>query len=135
MFIQFWAALWCPVCAGFSGYLLTGKTNGVFAGVLAYTVLVLSSQAARLDGRTDYWASKLAMLKAEEAELHRALAQLTPPPVSADDTSALTEAYRTRLALLQVQKKALRAGYLSPKSAGVLGHFSETKGGLLPDAG
>jgi len=38
------------------------------------------------------------------------------------------------LALLQLKKKALRAGYKSYKSAGVFGHFAETKGGLLPDA-
>ncbi len=136
MFIQLWAGLWCPVLAGYAGYLLTHELNGVLGGVTAYTVLVLFSQATRLYDRADVWASKMAMLRAEERALQLALAaESRRAGPDAEGSSALIEAYRTRLALLEVRKTALRAGYRSYRAVGVLGHFSETKGGLLPDAG
>ena len=134
MFMQFWAALWCPVLAGLSGYLLRGNFNGVTAGFLAYGVLAIGWQASRHYDRADYWASKLAMLKAEEAALQQALDAVSLVAVSAEDKQTLASAYRTRLAVLRIQRTALRAGYRSYKSAGVFGHFSERKGGLLPDA-
>ena len=74
MFMHFWTGLWCPVLAGFAGYLLTHNVNGVTAGLMAYCVLAVFSWAARLYDRADFWASKMAMLRAEESALHLALA-------------------------------------------------------------
>jgi hypothetical protein len=131
-----WAAIRCPAIAGLAGYLFTGKSSGVAAGILAYSALTLFSVAARQYSRNDYWASKMARLHAEEIALYQALAEESRRAVAEDhDTQALIGVYRARLGLLQVRKKALRAGYLSYKAAGVFSHFSERKGGLLPDAG
>lgn len=134
MFLQFWAGIWSPVLAGYAGYLFTGKYLGVFGGLLSYCAVMLASAAARQLSRNDYWASRVAELHAEQLGLQAALAEEYRREVKGgSDTRALQDAYRTRLALLEVSKKAVRAGYLSYKAAGVFSHFSEKKGGLLPD--
>jgi hypothetical protein len=74
------------------------------------------------------------MLHAEQLGLQAALAEEYRREVKgADDSRAIQDAYRVRLALLEISKMALRAGYLSQKSARPFSHFSEKRGGLLPD--
>jgi hypothetical protein len=134
MFWQMYAAFVCPLMAGLAGYQLNGKASGAFAGFTAYAALILYSSLMRQHARRDYWASKLAMFKAEEAALNLALAkeyrEQTAGPLL-ENNRAVVEAYRGRLALLQVSMTALRAGYASEKEAGILGHVSERWSGLV----
>jgi len=136
MWFETWSALVVPAMAAYAGYLLTGRPTGVALGFLVYAAFATFHFAARFRERRDYWASKLAMLKAETESLQEALAEADARRAEAPlahDSQVLIDAYRARLGLLQAQAKAVRAGYASQRKAGPLGHFSETQGGLLPD--
>ena len=128
--------LWLPM-SFLAGYELTGRQAAGVGGVLAYSLLFSFTQTMRLNEREDYWASKLAMLKAETKAVKGALAEAVGQRAAGalpPENQVLIDAYRTRLALLEVSRSAIHAGYLSWEKAGSLGHWSETKGGLLPDA-
>ena len=135
IFYRIFATFFAPACFVYAGYQLTGTQGGGLAGLVAYSGLLTLSVAARVGQRQDYWASKSAKLKAEAKALRGALAEEHAKRASgtlAEDNQVIIDAYRSRLAVLQISTTALRAGYSSYKSA-PLGHFSEKKGGLLPD--
>jgi hypothetical protein len=128
MLMEIFTAFACPVMAGCAGYNLNGQMSGAFAGFIAYTAFILVSGLLLRYQRRDYWASKLAMLKAEMSALNAALASAG---TLAETNQVIQDAYRARLALLQVSMTAVQAGYASEKEAGWLGHGSARRSGLV----
>jgi hypothetical protein len=137
MLWELFASLACPLVAGCAGYNLNGTFSGAIAGFLAYSVLNMYMGVVLRYQRRDYWASKLAMLKAEAAALSLALAKDGREQATGtlpESNQAIPDAYRARLALLQVSMAAVRAGYASEKKAGLFGHGSARRAGLVDAA-
>jgi hypothetical protein len=136
MSLQLLSIVLCPLMAGYAGHRLGGQ-SGFTAGVAAYYALYISLNVASRYRRLDDWASKLAMFKAEEAELHLALAREYREQAGGptfESKQAILDAYRARLALLQISMKVLQGEYLSEKNAMPLAHASEKWSGLADAA-